>query len=304
MALVKKDGGYLLMAKKERRTDRPYESGALYRNLKKHPIIGKAFAVFYTAFTIFPLYFVAINSFKSTRNIIRNPFIITPEMFTVEAISRSFRLLDYPRTFVNNVTMLVISAALLVVFASLAGFAISTTRGRLLKGYYLMQIAVMTLPFTIAMVPLSSLMRTLNLNNNHFGTSLVYAACTLPFGIFLYVGHMKTIPKELKESAELDGCSPLKTYAFIYVPLLKAVTGTVIILRAVFFWNDFLIAFVTISIPPLLPFTVKLYSFASTRLTSFDLLFAGTLLVSIPIVIVFLSAQKYFINATAGAIKG
>jgi raffinose/stachyose/melibiose transport system permease protein len=303
MALVKKDGGYLLMTRIERRTSR-YKPGTWYRKLKRHPFIGKVFAVFYTALTVLPLYFVVINSFKSTRDIIRNPFIITPETFTIEAIGRSFRLLDYPRTFVNNITMLVISAALLVVFASLAGFAISTTRGRLLKGYYLLQIAVMTLPFTIAMVPLSSLMRTLNLSNNHFGTSLVYAACTLPFGIFLYVGHMKTIPKELKESAELDGCSLLKTYAFIYIPLLKAVTGAVIILRAVFFWNDFLIAFVTISKPQLLPFTVKLYGFASTRLTSFDLLFAGTLLVSIPIVIVFLSAQKYFINATAGAIKG
>jgi raffinose/stachyose/melibiose transport system permease protein len=273
--------------------------------LKKRPLVGGIFTAFYTVITVLPLYFVVINSFKSTKDIIRNPFIITPATFTLEAIGRSFRLLDYSHTFFNNAAMLVMSSVMLVMFSSLAGFAVSMTRGKLLKGYYLMNIAVMTLPFTIAMVPLSGIMMTLRLNNNLFGTSLVYAACTLPFGIFLYVGHMKTIPRELKEATELDGCSLLQTYFYIYVPLLKAVTGTVVILRSVFYWNDFLIAFVTLSRPRLLPFTVKLYGFASTRLTSFDLLFAGTLLVSIPIVIVFLSAQKYFIGgAMAGAIKG
>jgi len=266
---------------------------------------GRIFVYVYTILTALPLYFVLINAFKSNKDIKRNPFIITVKTFTLEPIQRAWKLLRYPTTFANNLKLLIISTIFLVAFASMAAFAISLTRGRFLKKYYSVTIGVMTLPFTLAMVPLATIMKTLGLNNSYLGTSFVYAACTIPFAIFLYCGHIKTIPKEINEAAMLDGCSLMQTYWYIYMPLLKAATGTVVILRSVFFWNDYLIAYVTLSKVSMQPLMLTLYSFASQRLSSFDLLFAGTLLASLPIIILFVSAQKYFVGgAMAGAVKG
>lgn len=127
----------------------------------------------------------------------------------------------------------------------------------------------------------------------------------MAFGTFLYTGYMRSLPKELYEAATIDGCNYFQTYLHIYMPLLKAVTGTVIMLRSVFFWNDYIIASTTISSPKMIPLMLKLYAFSSNRLTRYDLLFSGTLLVSLPIMLLFIFTQRVFISGiTAGAVKG
>lgn len=259
----------------------------------------------YSLVTLLPLYFVLINAFKTNAAVTANPYIISPRTFTLEGFKKAFRLLEYPTTIVNNIKLLVVSCILLIICASMAGYAISTARSKLLDGYYLLLIAAQTLPFMLAMVPIAVLLNNMKLINSHIGTSLVYTACTIAFGTFLYTGYMKALPKELYEAATVDGCNYFQTYWYIYMPLLKTVTGTVIILRGVFFWNDYLISFTTLTKPGLVPLTPRLYAFASTRLTSYDLLFSGTLLTIIPILIVFLAFQKVFVSGvTAGAVKG
>jgi raffinose/stachyose/melibiose transport system permease protein len=259
----------------------------------------------YTLLTILPLYLVVINAFKKTDSIISSPFAISAEMFQINAFLKAMKSLDYFRTIINNIIFLVLSMVMVVLFSSLAAFAITYTRKKLLKSYYAMLVGIMTLPFIIAMVPLAIIMKKIGLLDSYLGTSLVYAAYTMPFAIFLYVGHMKSIPKELMEAATIDGCGVLQIYWRIFIPLLKAATSTVVILQGVAVWNDYLIAFTTLSTPKYMPLSVRLYAFASQRFTSWDLLFASTLLSTLPVMLIFLFLQKYFIGGvTAGAIKG
>jgi raffinose/stachyose/melibiose transport system permease protein len=116
---------------------------------------------------------------------------------------------------------------------------------------------------------------------------------------------MRTIPKELPESATIDGCGPFKSYLYIYMPLLKTITGIVLILRGVAIWNDLLVPLIVISKSSLYPLTLNLYVFTTSKVGQWDMIFGGTVLVCLPIVIFFLLFQKSFIKGVlAGSVKG
>jgi len=261
--------------------------------------------ILYALLTLAPIYFVVTNAFKGNSDIIANPFVPEIGRLTLEPMKEAFQLLDYPVTMLNNLRLLIYSSIILVVCSSMAGYSIATCRSKLLNSYYLLLIGVQTLPFLLAMVPLVLVLSLMRLNNSFLGTSLVYAADTMAFGAFLYTGYMRSLPKELYDAATVDGCNHFQTYLHIYMPLLKTVTGTVIMLRSVLFWNDYIIASTTLTSPKMIPLMLKLYAFSSNRLTRYDLLFAGTLLVSLPIMILFICTQRVFISGVmAGAVKG
>ena len=145
----------------------------------------------------------------------------------------------------------------------------------------------------------------MRLIDNHFGIALVFAGFMLPFIIFLYTGFIKTIPKELEEVSYIDGCSLFRTYLYIYMPLLKTITGTVLILRAVPVWNNLLIPMITTTKGSMATLPLKLFSFVSSYLTNWDLVFGATFLVTLPIILIFLSMQRMFIRgAVSGSVKG
>jgi raffinose/stachyose/melibiose transport system permease protein len=158
------------------------------------------------------------------------------------------------------------------------------------------------------MVPLIFLLKGFGLINNYLGTALVYSGWFLPFVIFLYTGFIRTVPKELEEAGRVDGCGLFRSFLSIYVPLLKSITGTVLILRGVPIWNDLLVPIITFSRSTMSTLPLKLYSFIGTpgsTAVRWNLVFGSTFIVSLPILLVFLFLQRYFVRGVAaGAIKG
>jgi raffinose/stachyose/melibiose transport system permease protein len=144
--------------------------------------------------------------------------------------------------------------------------------------------------------------------NSYLGTSLVYSGWFLPFVVFLYTGFIRTVPKELEEAGRVDGCGLFRSYISIYIPLLKSITGTVLILRGVPIWNDLLVPIITISRATMSTLPLKLYAFIGqpgSSATRWNLVFGSTFIVSVPILLVFLFLQRYFVRGVvAGAIKG
>jgi raffinose/stachyose/melibiose transport system permease protein len=118
----------------------------------------------------------------------------------------------------------------------------------------------------------------------------------------------REVPKELEEAGRVDGCGLFRSYRSIYIPLLKSITGTVLILRGVPIWNDLLVPIITISRATMSTLPLKLYSFiasSGSSATRWNLVFGSTFLVSVPILLVFLFLQRYFVRGVvAGAIKG
>ncbi len=254
---------------------------------------------------LIPLYYVLINAFKQELYININPMGFSKEYFTLENMKNAWNSLDFPIGLRNSALLVLMSCVIMIIFGSLAGFAIAIINNRTYKSIYIGFIFLISVPFQVVMIPLVQILSATKLMNSLFGTSLVFAALSLPFTIFLYTGFMRSLPRELCQAAIVDGCGMFKTYLYIYMPLMKTVTGTVLILRGTSVWNDLLVPLITFTNEKNDPLIRRLYSYCSLQFNRWDLLFAGTLLCSIPILILFLGLQKVFIKGiTMGSVKG
>ena len=272
---------------------------------RKSRLVSNVVLILFCVLTFIPVWYFLNNAFKEEKYVYQNPLTITPEQFTTDNVVRAFNHLKFGRSFLNSFIFVTTSCALLVFLAALASYAIAVVGGRLLGAIYVGFVLMITLPFGLAMIPLVSLLRDLGLLNTYLGTSLVYTATAIPFAVFLYTGYIRTIPRDFEDAARIDGCGMFRTFASVYLPLLGTVTITLLILRGVAIYNDLLIPLLTISDVFKVPLSLRLYSFATERIIYWELLFAGTFLVSIPVIVAFLFLQRFITSdAIGGAIKG
>lgn len=254
---------------------------------------------------LLPFWYVLNNAFKQKSFISLQPFWLTAETFTLDNVANAFTKMNYVSAFQNSLWTLLLSCLLFVLLGSMTAYGITIARHKITDRIYVFFVALISLPFQAAMVPLVSLLRDIGLNDSYLGLALVYAAMFMPFVVFLYTGFMRGLPMELMESARIDGCGYTQAYVYIYMPLLKTITGIVLVLRGVYVWNDLQVPLIVISDPAKVTLQQKLYVFAQSRLGNFDLVFAGALIVCLPMVALFLLMQKSFIRGVmAGSIKG
>lgn len=259
----------------------------------------------YTVITVIPLWYVYINAFKDLQSIFGSPMAITPKSFTFDNFFAVWKLMKYPRIFMNNVLYLVVSCTLIVLISAPAGFGIGTSRGRFMKKVYVLILFGITVPFQLYMIPLVIQFKVLGLTNTYLGTSLMYTVVSISFATFLYASFVRTVPNALYEAAATDGCSPMRILLQVYLPILSPVTGTVLMLRGIFTWNNELIPLISIFSASKSNLVLSLYSFASANLTRWDYVFAATVLTSLPITIFFILFQKVFVRGiAAGSVKG
>ena len=266
-------------------------------------LIGVAVVLATTVWAV-PLWYGMNNAFKKEKWVLIEPLFLRSESFTFESIIYTFEKMHYLRHFMNSVLILVFASIIFIPLGALAGYGIATSRNSWLNKLYYFLVASIAFPFALAMIPLVIQLREMHLLDLRFGTALVMASTALPFVIFLYAGFMKTVPKELEEAAFVDGSSLFGTFWRIYLPNLKQITATVLIIRGVGIWNDLLTGLITLSSPKKFPLMFMLYIFVGAggfRKTSWHLLFGASLLVSLPVMILFVSLQRYF---QAGAITG
>ena len=268
-------------------------------------IVSNGVLIVFSILVFIPVWYYLNNAFKEAKFIYQNPLFITPSQITLQNIFRAYKLLKYPRSLLNSFIFVSASCSILVLTSSLGAYAIALVNSKLLNSIYFAFVLMITLPFGLAMIPLVSMLRDLRMLNTYLGTSLIYVATGIPFAIFLYTGYIRTIPKDFEEAARIDGSGMFRTYLSIYFPLLKTITVTLLILRGVGIYNDLLIPLITISDVGKVPLTLRLYSFATEKIIYWELLFAGTFLVSMPMILAFIFIQRYITtDALGGALKG
>ena len=198
----------------------------------------------------------------------------------------------------------VLSTLMTVVLGSLMAFAISLVNSKFLRTVYMTSILLICIPIHAIILQLVPLLKTIGLINTYLGTSFVFTALSLPVAVFLYTGFMRTLPRELSEAAVVDGCGLWRIYSSIYMPLMKTITVTVIILRATYIWNDLLVSLVTISDATKTMLVPRMYAFNSSTSTRWDLVLASSVLVSIPVAALYLFLQKFYMRGlVSGAVK-
>ncbi len=258
-----------------------------------------------TIIMLIPIYYFVIGAFKSRTDIIKFPLTINKETFTLDNFPYVIKKMDYWRALWNTGFITVMALVIDIVFASMAGFAVARIKSRIFKNYYKLIVTLMVIPFIGCLLPLATLATKLNLYNTIWGCVLVQAAWNMPFCVFLYSGFMEDLPKELEEAAYIDGCSTFRTYYNVFLPLLAPVTATCCIRQGVGMWNDYLVSRTLLNENRNPTLMVGITGFFGARGSELGYAFTGMLLVTIPMVILYVALQKYFIKGiSAGAVKG
>lgn len=193
----------------------------------------------------------------------------------------------------------------IVFCASLAGYKLSRTSGRLSNLIFFLFVASMLVPFHSIMIPLTRVAKGMGVQGSTYGLALIYIGLGVNMAIFLYHGFVKSIPRELEESAQIDGCNEFQTFFQIIFPLLLPITVTIAILDFLWIWNDFLL--------PLLMLTdVNRYTLIlSTNMLfgeynkEWPLILSSLVLTAIPVILIYAFFQKFIMEGIAeGAVKG
>lgn len=267
--------------------------------------LGEIGLLIATVIMMIPVYYFVISSFKNRKDVIKAPLSLTRDNFTLENFPYVIKKMKYWEAMGNTLFITLMALIIIIVLASLAGFAIARCRHAIFSGYYKLIVTLMVIPFIGCLLPLTTIATKLGLYNSIWGCIVIQAAWNMPFSVFLYTGFMQGIPKELEEAAYLDGCKPVGVYARVFLPLLAPVTATCCIRQGVGIWNDYLVSRALLNENKNPTLMVGITGFFGSRGSELAYAMTGVLLVSIPMIIMFLFLQKYFIKGiAAGAVKG
>jgi raffinose/stachyose/melibiose transport system permease protein len=204
----------------------------------------------------------------------------------------------------NSTVVTVASICVLVVVSSLAAFTLARVTSRWSRATFALVMAGLLLPFQLALIPLYQTVRDLGLLGSVWSLVLFYGGLQVPFTVFLYTGFIRALPRDYEEAALIDGCGPLQAFWRVVFPLLRPITGTVVILNAVFIWNDFLTPLLYLSGSDQQTIPVAIVGFVGQYVSSWHLVFAGLVIGLIPVLLVYFLMQRHIIKGFAGGLKG
>ncbi|HHU53476.1 MAG TPA: carbohydrate ABC transporter permease [Clostridiaceae bacterium] len=253
---------------------------------------------------IFPIYMVIIGSFKTEKELYNNVFGL-PSMLNMDNYREAFFGGGLNKYFVNSIVVTGVSIVMILLLASMAAFALTRSRIKGSKMIYLLFIIGIAIPPQVAIIQLALQMTNMHLNNSLLGLIFTYVAYELPFSIFIFYGFMQEIPHEIQEAAMIDGCSNFQMYRRVIMPLSKGPVATVMIFNLVAIWNDMIFPLVLISDDALKTLPIGLLRFKGMYISKNTVMFAGVIIISIPLVVLYLCLQKQFIRGISqGAVKG
>lgn len=268
------------------------------RNLLTH-----AFLLPLCVIWIYPFVWMVSASFKSNAQVFDGLGLV-PEDPRVENYISAWTQGNIGLYFFNSTIVTLGGVGIVVVTTSMMGYALGRLKfpgKRLIIG---MLLALVLLPQGYTIIPVFDLLRTLGLDSSLWGIILAESGSANILQLLLYTSFFSQLPSALEEAAAIDGAGRFRIFLTIYMPLAMPVTATVIILQVIASWNSFLIPLVlTLSRPELQTLAVGVYSFQGENLTNYGEMAAASTISLLPIIIVFLFLQRYFIEGMAGAVK-
>jgi raffinose/stachyose/melibiose transport system permease protein len=252
---------------------------------------------------IYPLFVMVTSSFKTNAEIFSSPLSL-PTHFSTANLEKVWTETNFVRYLANSVGITAASVALILLFSTLAGYAIARYRFRLSSLVLMFFLSGMTVPLKLAIIPLFIQLDTLGLVDSYLGLVLVYVAMGIPSAVFIMTGFLRTLPRELEESARMDGASELRIMWSIMLPLARPALVIVAIQNAVPIWNDFFFPLVLITSDNLKTLPQGLTVFVGEFTTDWGVLFTGLTLAALPITLLYIVLSKQFISGiTQGAVK-
>lgn len=268
------------------------------------PLLIHGFLILVAITCIFPLAWMVSSALK-TQQTVFSDFSIVPDQPNWQNFSTAWTQGDFGTYFFNSVfyTVSVVVGVTLVSSLAAYGFARLRFPGR--TPLYFMFLGAMMVPLPGSFVPLYVMLVKLALDDTRLGYILALINTGLSLSIYMLKIHFDRMPKELEDAARMDGCSKLRIWWHVALPLAKPVVSVVVIINALNVWNEYLLAMIIFSSRTLMPLQRGLMVFQGTHLTQYPLLMAGMTVSVVPVIVGYLLMQKYIVRGvTAGALVG
>lgn len=203
----------------------------------------------------------------------------------------------------NSLIITGCSVTLLVLFGSVAAYALARHVSRLSTALYFVFVTGIILPFQLGIVPAYVALRALGMTGDYAGLILLYTALLMPLTVFLYTGFVRTLPRDYEEAAQVDGAGLLRTYFRVVFPLLTPITATVAVLMSLIIWNDFFTPLIFLSGTDKETAPLSIYGFVGEFSAQWNLIFAAIIITVAPILIFFVFSQRQLMKGFTGGIK-
>ncbi|MCM3409618.1 carbohydrate ABC transporter permease [Metabacillus litoralis] len=272
----------------------------------KNRIFQLAVIVWFGIFSfviIFPLIWLCLSGLKSNRDFFLNTWSLPEEwLWGNYKAAWDAGVGDF---FFNSVFVTVVSVTIILLLGAMAAYGLSRFQ---FKGQNMLLVIILSglmLAPQVSLLPLYKLLQAVGLYNTYGALILPYVAFQLPFAIFLMRSYFLSIPKELEESAIIDGCNSWKVFWHIILPMGKPIIASAALLTGMFVWNEFMFALVFIEDSSLRTIPVGLMNLRSQLNTNFGIQLAGLAISALPMVIAYIMFQKQFVRGiSAGGVKG
>jgi multiple sugar transport system permease protein len=278
-------------------------SGAVRaRRISARVLVGVLLAL-YGVISIYPFLWMISAAFKNQVEVIRGGHLI-PHHPTFDTLTHTWNQLHFFRYFLNSLEVCALTVVLTLVVYAAAGYAFAVLdfpgRGALQKLF----VALLFVPGVTVMLPIVLLENKMGILGTHIGLVLPFVNGGAPLSVLLMTGAFSSVPKELRESARVDGANEFHIFTRIYLPLTRPALITVALITAIPTWNEYLLTRVSLNSESTYTLPLGLQTLASSNVPHYNNLMAGALIVVVPVIVLFLSLQRYFVNGLVGAVKG
>lgn len=244
-------------------------------------------------------------SFKSDSEFFTKGLSLIPSTFDFSNFTRAWDAGNFDRYFINSVIITVAVIAIVLFITATCGYALGRYSFPGKKLFMAVLGASIFFPLEFSIIPIFQLIKEMGLMNSLLGIILAESGGGHVLFVLLFASFFRAVPKELEEASIIDGCNFFQTFFHVIMPLSKPIIGSVIIMQFVWTWNSFLLPLVlTLSTPELRTLAVGLYTLRGENIVDWTGIAAGGTIALVPIIIIFLLLQRYFVDGIAGAVKG
>lgn len=254
---------------------------------------------------IYPFLWMISASFKSQDEFFSKGLSLIPSSLDFSNFVRAWDAGHFDRYFLNSIVITTAVIVIVLFITSTCGYALGRYAFRGKQLVVTVLAASIFVPLEFSIIPIFELIKHLGLMNSLGGIILAESGGGHIVFVLLFAGFFRQVPKELEEAAIMDGCGFLRTFVHIMLPLSKPIVGSAVIMQFIWTWNSFLLPLaLTLSNPNLRTLAVGLYALRGENIVDWTGIAAGGTIALVPIIVVFLLLQRYFIDGMAGAVKG
>jgi multiple sugar transport system permease protein len=272
------------------------------RKVAARAVVGVLLAA-YGLVSIYPFLWMVSAAFKDQVEVVRGGHLI-PDDPTFQTFADTWNRLHFFDFFLNSLLVTGYTVVLTLVIYAAAGYAFAVLRfpgrGFLQKLF----VSLLFVPGITVMLPIVLLENRMGILGTHWGLVLPFVNGGAPLSILLMTGAFMAVPGELRDSARVDGAGELRIFTRVYLPLARPALITVGLLTAIPTWNEFLLTRVSLNDPSTYTLPLGLQTLSAENVPHYNNLMAGALIVVVPVILLFLSLQRYFVNGLVGAVKG